>query len=240
MGNGPSITSLLESNFQDIVEKDIFVVNFFCSTKYFEKVKPSFYVLLDPNLFVVSSPLESKIDEMIDKFNEVSWQMVLFIPSNAKHSLILKRVRNHKLIIVFFNSTPIEGIVILENCLFKRNLGMPMPQTVINASIFLAINLKFRIIHLYGVEQSWLKYLSVSNDNKVSVGLHHFYSGDDKTGENRTLSEFLLSQVAVFKSHMRLQVYAKNHGISILNHTPGSYIDAYDRVINDSHEEYKY
>jgi hypothetical protein len=63
------------------------------------------------------------------------------------------------------------------------------------------------------------------------VGLPHFYRGSDKTRENRTLSEFLLSQASVFSSHMRLQKYAKAQGNLIINHTPDSYIDAYERAI---------
>lgn len=236
MGNGPSLTSLFENNLDEISDKNIFAVNCFCLTNYFELVKPSFYVLLDPMIFEesVSENAKNHINELIAILNDISWQMVLFIPSKFNHSSLLKYFKNRKLIIVPFNSTPIHGITSLENYLFKRNFGMPMPQTVINATIFLAINMKFNIIHLYGVEQSWLKYLSVSNDNEVSVGLPHYYSGSDKTEENRTLSEFLLSQAATFKSHMRLQKYAKYCGTRILNHTPGSYIDAYERVINET------
>ena len=74
---------------------------------------------------------------------------------------------NSKLIIVPFNATPIKGITSVENFIFKRNLGMPTPETVVNATVFLAINMNFEIIHLYGVEQSWLKNLSISNDNSV-------------------------------------------------------------------------
>ena len=231
LGNGPSINTLLENNSNDIYKKDIFAVNFFCITKFFVKVKPNFYVLLDPFLFDESSPLASKIDQMINSLNSISWNMVIFIPTNFSNSSFFAKINNKKLTIIPFNSTPVEGVKQLENFFFQRNLGMPMPQTVINAAIFLAINLKFKNIHLYGVEQSWLKYLTVNNDNKISVGLHHFYNGSDETDENRTLSEFLLSQVSVFRSHMRLKEYAISNKIHIFNHTPGSYIDAYDRII---------
>ena len=239
MGNGPSIMSLFENNYSVFFNKDIFAVNYFCSTNYFELVKPNFYVLLDPDIFAESPSGKAKqnIDTLIAKFNDISWEMVLFIPVNFKNTKLLEHFVNRKLTIVPFNSTPIHGIKSIENYLFKKDLGMPMPQTVINAVIFLAINMKYDIIHLYGVEQSWLKYLSVSNNNKVSVGLPHFYGGSDDIGEHRTLrtlSAFLLTQAAAFKSHMRLQEYAKHNGKRILNHTPGSYIDAYERVINET------
>lgn len=229
MGNGPSLkSSLFERNFDKTSCKQVFAVNFFCITSFFYIAKPSFYVLLDPNLF--NENLKDQTNELIKQLNLVSWPMVLFIPYRFIRFSLIKQINNRKIEVVPFNSTPVQGNRMIENFLFKKNLGMPMPQTVINAAIFLALNMDFKIIHLYGVEQSWLKYLTVHQNNKISVGLKHFYEGSDETRENRTLSEFLLSQVAVFKSHMRLQEYSIYLGKSIFNHTPGSYIDAFERV----------
>lgn len=235
MGNGPSLSCLLDNNVEETLDKDIFAVNFFCTTEHFEILKPSFYVLLDPLLFARSAPeaMGTKINELVVKLNAISWKMVLFIPYRFKDSLLQKRLKSENIISTPFNYTPISGFKGIENYLFNRNLGMPLPETVINATIFLSLTMKFNTIHLYGVEQSWLKYLSVNNENKVTVGLPHFYTGSDKTGENRSLSEFLFSQAKVFKSHMRLNEYAKHEGIRILNHTPNSYIDAYERVIDE-------
>lgn len=231
LGNGPSIKSLFDTDYSQLANKNIFVVNFFCLTDYFDLIKPNFYTLLDPNIFRGRLP---NLDALVEKLNAISWEMVLFVPVSYKKSEFLTRLTNSKLIIIPFNSTPVSGLQTIENFLFKNNLGMPMPQTVINAVIFLAINLGHNVINLYGVEQSWLKHLSVDNNNKITVGLPHFYSGSDVTSENRSLCAFLLSQAATFKSHMRLQDYAQHNGQRILNHTPGSYIDAYERVSSES------
>ena len=231
MGNGPSLSTFLENMDEEENGKEVFAINFFCSTDYFDKVKPSYYALLDPLIFEQSSTLAPKVQELIIKFNDIFWQMVLFVPSDFRKSFLVKRLNNENLTIVPFNPIPIKGFSGLENFIFRMNLGMPVPETVINAAIFIAINMKFERIHLYGVEQSWLKHLHVSNENEVRVGLPHFYRGSDNTRENRTLSEFLLSQASVFSSHMRLQKYAKAQGSHILNHTPNSYIDAYERAI---------
>jgi len=234
MGNGPSLNPVLIYNLCTLKHRNIFAVNFFCNTEYFNRLKPSFYLLQDPLLFANNiEDLSENMNLLVKNFNEISWPMVVLIPYgfDFKNSKLFKEIDNNNLLFFQFNVTPISGFKFAENWLFKHNLGMPASQTVINSAIFLAINLNYKIIHLYGVEQSWLKYLSVGNDNKISVGLSHFYSGSDKTGENRTLSEFLLSQATVFKSHLRLDEYSKHLGSYILNHTPGSYIDAYDRVV---------
>jgi hypothetical protein len=236
MGNGPSLSDLMTLyNFQ-FVNKDVLAVNFFCFSDFFLTVKPSFYVLLDPDLFNNCSDklMESNIRDFIEKINRVSWDMALFIPSGKRNSLIINSLKNDKIDVIEFNSTPISsGIAELDNFLFKNNLGMPMPQSVIIAGVFLALNLKYKKCHLFGVEQSWLKHLSINNNNEILVGLNHFYPSSGVVDETRSLSEFLLSQSILFRSHNKLNEYAEYLGSSIINHTPESYIDAYPRHNGD-------
>jgi hypothetical protein len=238
LGNGPSITSLFEQKRNSLYGKDIFAVNYFCLTNYFDMVKPKFYVILDPDLFTddLLGNENTRVDELIAKLNSVTWEMVIFVPVKFKNRRLTASFTNNKLIVISFNSTPIKGLECIENLLFKLNLGMPIPMTVINAVIFLAVNLKYDIVNLYGVEQSWLKHLHVTNDNQVNVGLPHFYGGPDDLGRHstlNTLSGFLYTQATCFASHMRTEEYSKYNGRRILNHTPGSYIDAYERAVDE-------
>ena len=87
MGNGPSLTSLLEENHGELSNKDIFVVNYFCLTSYFQSVKPNFYVLLDSNIFSDNPSGNGKTqnEELIVTLNEISWEMVLFVPEKFKN-----------------------------------------------------------------------------------------------------------------------------------------------------------
>jgi serine/threonine protein kinase len=49
----PTFTILgAAGNIKYFLDKDIFVVNFFCITKYFNLIKPRYYILLDPFLFL--------------------------------------------------------------------------------------------------------------------------------------------------------------------------------------------
>jgi hypothetical protein len=237
MGNGPSLLNELAESNDKLTNKDIFVVNFFCCTRYFEIIKPFGYVLLDPELFNFSNDIimEQKVHDLISKLNQVNWNLLLCIPYGNRNSLIYKSIKNKHIYIFEFNAIPINGVNKINNLLFQYNLGMPMPQTVIIAAIFLALNMNYKKCHLYGVEQSWLKDLSINNKNEIMVGLDHFYpiSNVDNyqsgVAENRSLSEFLFSQAVVFKSHMDLNKYSIYKGSLIINHTPGSYIDAYTR-----------
>ncbi len=232
LGNGPSVTGFLESIKNEVIQKDLFVLNFFGRTSHFKIIQPSYYLLIDPDLFSdnIRESIKNQSKDLVVELNQVSWKMILFVPARYKNSGIINLITNPNLLITPFNTTPISGFTSIEYFIFKKCLGMPVPESVIIASIFLAIYFQYEICHLYGVEHSWLKDLKINEKNQVTVGLEHFYKDSNLTDEKRVLSEFLLSQVRLFKSHMKLQNYSRHLGIKILNHTTGSYIDAYERV----------
>lgn len=232
LGNGPSLNDALAMSPSPFLGKDLMVVNFFLETDYFEILKPSYYIMLD-NLFFsdnVDFFREERNAKAIDRLNTINWEMILFVPIIARKSMLIKRIINYKIKIIYFNSTPISGFRKIEYYYYDKNLGMPTAQTVINAAIFLAIKLDYKIINLYGVDQSWLKGMYVDENNIVRAGLDHFYGGSSSIGSIPSLSNLLLTQYNAFFSHERLQVYSKEKGIKILNHTKLSYIDAYEKV----------
>ena len=238
IGNGPSINNYLENSIDDISNKDTFVVNYFALTDFFKLVKPNFYLMMDKDIYTLNpTPFnnENKNNlELISILNKISWNMTIFAPNKFKNTPLIKAIFNKNVKIVYFNSTPINGIKFIENFFFKKNLGMPKPETVIIPAIFLAINLKYSCINLFGAEASWLKYLHVTDNNEVIVRLKHFYKNDSDSIQGHstlsTLSTFLITQAHCFSSHMRLQEYSKYRSSQILNYTPESYIDAYKKV----------
>ena len=232
IGNGPSANILFEGNRNFIENKDVFVVNLFCLSKYFLEIKPLYYVVADPDFFREHDNDELKIqtNELGLILNSITWPMFLFVPARSISSEFCKSFFNPYLKVVPFNTTPIRGFKFVEYFFFKSNLGMPVPESVIIASIFLAINSDYNVINLFGVEHSWIKNLRVSRDNEVYVGLDHFYEGSDRTDEKRKVSHFLLSQYRLFNSHLQLQEYSINIGKRIINHTKDSFIDAYEKA----------
>lgn len=231
IGNGPSVNLLFEENINYINYKDVFVVNFFCLTKYFIEIKPSYYVIADPDLFsdFYNDEIKTQTNELVKVLNKITWPMILFIPVRFTKSELFNSFVNPNLQVVPFNTTPIRGFKFFQNFFFKANLGMPIAESVIIAAIFLAINSDYNVLNLFGVEHSWLKNLSISSHNEVYVGLDHFYEASAKTDEKRKLSYFLLSQSRLFNSHLQLQDYSKYLGKRIINRTKDSFIDAYDR-----------
>lgn len=228
-GNGPSLAKLIDHYSELMANYDAIALNYFCNTDLFYRVKPSYYILLDPALF--EYPFDSAVKTMIDRFNSVNWQMILFLPIKNKRSPVINEIKNGNVHICFYNSTPIEVNRTIDHFLFKFNLGMPWPETVVIAAIFQMINLHYDVIHLYGVEQSWLKLIHIDDNNQLTIGLEHYYGVTDEDKSTKHLHDFLESQARAFKSNVRLSKYAKSVGVQIINHTPNSYLDAYERQI---------
>jgi hypothetical protein len=231
LANGPSLRSVLEENHEQFLNQDLFVVNFFAHSVYFQILKPKYYVITD-NIFFKEDYSEN-VNKLREAFNTINWDIILWIPTGRDNARFIKEVKQNRFVkIMHYNMTPIKAYRSLEYFMYKHNLGMPRPQNVSNTSIFLATNLHYKTINLYGADHSWLKTLYVNDDNQVCFEDVHFYDNKarNRQGDIGKLSFLLSLYVMAFDTHLRLQDYAQHLGVEILNHTSGSYIDAYKRV----------
>ena len=103
-------------------------------------------------------------------------------------------------------------------------------------SIMLALNSGFRTIYVAGADHSWMKTLSVDENNNVVSIQPHFYKDSEK--ENTRVSteyagyplyKIVYSFYVAFKAYFDLRDYAGSIGATIYNITPGSFIDAFPR-----------
>ncbi len=243
IGNGPSVSEAL-SKINDYRENKLLIcVNHFPTTNYYEQLKPSVYITSAPDLWL--DDIDEKFikqsnylfDQMAEKTN---WPLQLFIPFESKQFGRWKKplLKNQNISIHYYNNTPIEGWKWLNHFLFRENWGMPRPHNVMIPSIFLSINSGLKKIYLIGADHSWLPEISVTEDNQVLLHQKHFYDEAtskaqslDKRGKGqRKLHEILHKFMLAFKGYFELKAYAESKGVKILNATPNSYIDAFERV----------
>ncbi|MBV6644238.1 MAG: DUF115 domain-containing protein [Cyclobacteriaceae bacterium] len=243
LGNGPSLKSSIEY-FQELFGKnDVLCVNHFAQTAEYQKFKPENYVLLDPNFFlddnVTHDPKAKNTLEVMAR--DTSWQMNIFIPRSARRSKSAKSFhQNPNLNIVYFNYTIVSGLDKLAFALYKRNLGFPVCQNVLGASILLALNMGYQRLYVFGADHSWLQSFSVNEQNELVLSHQHFYTQKDKPliakvyshQENKvgaTMSEFLTSLHKAFEVYHVLKRYAAYRGTEIFNASEVSFIDAFPR-----------
>ena len=233
LGNGPSLNTTISESAEFLALHKKLAVNFACNAPVFFDLRPEYYVLADPHFF--ASDAENVIS-LWSNLAKVDWQMTLFIPFK-KNSIRLSELASNKNIrIERYNLTPIEGFKGFCHKVFRSGLGMPRPRNVLIPSIMLAIAAGFKRIYIAGADHSWMKTISVNDNNEVVSIQPHFYKENEqeKKRVNTEYMHYPLHQIVysfyvAFKSYFEIKAYADSIGTEIWNITPGSFIDAFPR-----------
>ena len=98
----------------------------------------------------------------------------------------------------------------------------------------------FKRIVLIGADHNWSRTLWVTDNNRVVSVQPHFYKDDDaelKRAEeifrNVHIHDVYRNYAIAFKSYFDVRDYAEERDVTILNATPGSFIDAFPRITLD-------
>lgn len=232
LGNG---MSLKDESF--LLTKDIscLVVNRHVLSNDYVRCKPQFYVLADPHFFNHAEGIFI-LKEINRKTN---WPLYLFVVNSNSNMKIANNIFECSSCIklIYYSNIEVRGCEILKRYLYNHNLGMPRPQNVMVAALYISICLGFKHIELFGVEHSWTKYLSVNSNNEVCLYNPHFYDtkiNEEKTWkdihhEDATIGDVLKMYAYMFDSYHEIRKIANRQQIVILNKTKNSFIDAFER-----------
>lgn len=244
IGNGPSFNSAIENNSKFFIGKRIICVNQFAYSEQFERIKPEYYLLLDPCYW------ESTSSKTIKELNcslceelksKVTWRMIILMPVQAQewNMFISATQQNKNIEICYFNKTPVTCFKSLRYFLYKQYLAMPHAQNVLVACIYVALNMRFKKIYLLGADHSWHENLYVDVNNILYWTNIHFYDHADPllvpiykdTAETDrfTMHELFAALSRMFEGYVSLEEYARYMGAKVYNATEKSYIDAYER-----------
>lgn len=233
LANGPSLKNVINDIIPIKDNYDIRVVNDFCRYPAFFTLKPSSYVFADP-LFFNDTP---RAQEVLSLLAKVDWKMKMYVPYIYRKN-ISKKINNTNIDIIPYHIMPYNGWKSLRTYLFKKGLTMPRPQNVAIPSLFIGINEGYKTIELYGVDHSWTMEIRVNDKNQVCLTDSHFYD-ESKVALKPFLkydgSEYLMSDLLrdfawMFDGYYILREYADSVGCRIINKTPNSFIDAFERA----------
>lgn len=234
MGNGPSLRDAIDNHRDLLMSHPRLAVNFSALTPEFRDLKPDFYILADVIFFAKEKT--GKVPQLWQTLAEVDWPMTLFLPVKARKMKEVKRLPDN-VTVKWYNMTPAEGWKWLMHPLYKSGLAMPRPRNVLVPSIMNLIREGFRNIVLIGADHNWAKTLWVTDRNRVVSVQPHFYKDDDlelrraeEVFGNVHIHEVYQNYAIAFKSYFDIKGYAEKQGVTILNATPGSFIDAFPRI----------
>lgn len=234
LANGPSLNDTM-ARYADMLKNAVtMAVNFAANTDMFFDLRPRYYVMVDPVFFGDDSV--ANIARLRQNLARVSWPMTIFVPRRFIKAVPASIKANPNISTAGLNTVGIEGWQWLRNFAYSSRLGMPRPRNVLIPAIMAAIAMGYKKIYLTGADHSWMKTLSVDDDNNVVSVQPHFYKDNtaelkrvDTTYRGLRLHDVVESFAIAFRSYHTLARFAARQGISIYNSTPGSFIDAFER-----------
>lgn len=233
MGNGPSLNETIEAHADVLQRMPTMAVNFAANAPVFREIRPRFYVLADPYFF--SGADDSNLKRLWKEIKSIDWPCTLYVPATMRKKANAA-INSHYVSVEGFNAVGAEGFESLSHFFFRHGLAMPRPRNVLIPAIMLAIHAGFKIIDIVGADHSWMKTLSVTDDNEVVSIQEHFYSdnAEEKARVRHEYRGYNLYQIVesfgvAFKSYIDIKAFADKKGVKIFNCTPGSFIDAFPR-----------
>lgn len=237
MGNGPSLRQAIEHDSDVLMAFPRMAVNLSALAPDFTYLRPDYYILADIAFFLKNKT--GKVPALWNALAQVDWPMTLFLPVRARKMPEVKKLPSN-ISVKFYNLTPAEGFKRIMRPIYDSGLAMPRPRNVLIPSIMCAMREGFKRIILIGADHNWSKTLWVTDRNRVVSVQPHFYKDDD---EELRRAEEIFSNVHIhdvyenyaiaFRSYHNLKNYTDRRGIEILNATPGSFIDAFERTSLD-------
>ena len=240
LGNGPSLSKSLDLHLEFFKNTTLFCVNSFSVSPYYEQLKPSYYVMLDPGIWQGNGELMAQAIDCISK--KTTWPMTVVLPRSARNYPLVKTLTesNNRLTVRYINYTVFKGFNKIAYFLFRKNLAMPQSQNVLVASVFLALNVGFKEVVMVGADHSWHEQLIVNDDNVVCLKQIHFHDDEKQlkvvpfvkaphVAETFRMDEAFHAWAKVFDGHRKMNEYADYLGARVLNASEYSYVDAYPR-----------
>lgn len=237
MGNGPSLANTIAEHLDILQNSDTLAVNFAANDPAFRLIKPKYYLLADPHFF--SEQTDASLMSLWANLSDADWDFTLIVPRKfqGKTYELLRLVGGSQAKVATFNAVGVEGFDVLSNTAYWLRLGMPRPRNVLIPAIMVAIWLKYREIVLVGADHSWMETLRVNDHNQIMAVQKHFYD-ESAQEECRVAEEYrgyhihqiVESMAVAFKSYHQIANFAAHQGVKIYNATPGSYIDAFERI----------
>lgn len=251
LANGPSLKKTLEDYDAGIIpiDSNTFMVNHGAlDEKHFMAIRPKHYCFDDPIFYRDYTPKLEATKKLYSIFqNKVDWEMNIYIcftkEEEFKALVDYSKITNPHIHFIKINKKFCAELKSLRCKLWDTGYFMPDTGTIANTAIYVALLEGYKEIELFGVDHSQFLDLAVNDHNQLCSVDRHFYDVNnepklkpfiDTSGDEEIpfrVSKFFAFLYAQFYSHELLREFADYKGAKVLNCTPHSYTDAYERKL---------
>lgn len=232
LGNGPSIKT---EDLSLLKDEYVFVVNQSSRNSYYEKVKPNYYICVDPVFFRVSEENEGDMEMLKALFNIncCGASPKCFFPIEEKVRFIERFEIDKKLDVNYFK----QGLNYHEKYKRKINFAKMIPGsgTVVHYAISLAIYMGFSEIYLLGCDTTGIMVSINALLNNITDADYSYHVTDvEKNRIKQMVSDSSLERLC--KSYYNtlcafrwIYEYCKRKGIKMINCSSSSVIEVIPR-----------
>ena len=252
LGNGPSLVKSIENYEKFMIKNDCLVVNYFANTNLYEKLKPNYYLFVDPcicmpfnEMSIWRKPAEDLVNNLIKKTN---WDVNIILPTTAIDSEFVSRLKSNGNIflhIYYINTIQFKkwNSIKTKYEYWNRNLIDPPAQTVMNTAVYLGLFLNYQETYIFGIDSNFLESLEVDQKTNILYNKdQHFYGAerlpwykDATRTETGKLHEIVPLFIKMFEFYWDLRNYADYKKLKVYNASEFSMVDAFERKKPYSH-----
>lgn len=208
LGTGPSLGKLTSEQVEGLKKEITIGVNSLYKATFTKDLVPSYYALFD-NLYW--GEFSNAFTDIKEKYSS---RCPVFFTDYRAENIIKQMGVVDSTIFLYGKKYPVNEI---HNNICKN---MDIAQNVVGTCILIAIYLGFKEIYLLGCD-----YNSFAHLQDV-----HCYNDSDEIIERENRLGFLLKFYAITTEiHYLIAKLAKQRGVKIINATPNSLLDAYQR-----------
>lgn len=188
-------------------------------------IRPDYYCFIDPAFADLSRP------EVFDLYNTLQGYAYNLDVYSDRAILDRLKISNPKIIThsIYYNPCP-DYRGKKERYILEKNMASFEWKNVAIIALYIAIQLGYKKIYLHGADFTFLKNIKVSSENTCVIGNKHFYR-NKRVGANSYNNMKILSKgfYIAYQELYKIRDYANDLGVSIINMSPESLIDCFER-----------
>lgn len=206
LGTGPSMKDLTERDVLLLANENLLAVNSFYKIDFLSKLMPKYYFLLDNNYWGVA-------DYTFRDIKAFYGNSVPVVVTDVRARRYVEEAGLNKRMLLYSKNYPVNEMR------FRLHENSSITMNVVSTAIMAAIYMGFKEIYLLGCDYN----LFCSR-----VGTHCYDDGDEIDElPSYNLAFYLKYYHLTTEFHYLLSKLAKKNGVSVVNLTSGSLLDAY-------------
>lgn len=187
-------------------------------------IRPDYYCFVDPIFADLS--IQGSFD-LYNTLQSYAYNLEVYSDRDILEKL---KITNHmiKTHSIYYNPCP-DYRGIKECRILQKNMSSFRWQNVAIAALYVAIQLGYKKIYLHGADFTFFINIKISSENTCVMRDEHFYGNKEVAWNSFNMKTLSNAFYIMYRELYKIRDYANDLGVSIINMSPKSMIDCFER-----------